>query len=197
MGVALHGFLIAPAIGVFGPRMFAIHFRCNSERRHTALANQPKCNAELTQLLVPELARVFQTPDEQPEMLVEASLDILACLLKACVDENVARSAFAATFENVSTFAKTSDDVGIVQNALDAMKAFLRAAKGEAILSWGGSDPSAVSRAYLDACATSLQPQCEEGAALFVAPLLGQMIRRLPSIIGPMIPEMCDAVSFD
>ena len=159
-----------------------------------ALANQPKCNAELTQLLVPELARVFQTPDEQPEMLVEASLDILACLLKACVDENVARSAFAATFENVSTFAKTSDDVGIVQNALDAMKAFLRAAKGEAILSWGGSDPSAVSRAYLDACATSLQPQCEEGAALFVAPLLGQMIRRLPSIIGPMIPEMCDAV---
>ena len=99
-----------------------------------------------------------------------------------------------ATFENVATLAKTSDDVGIVQNALDAMKAFLRAAKGEAILSWGGSDPSSVSRAYLDACATSLQPHCEEGAALFVAPLLGQMIRRLPSIIGPMIPEMCDAV---
>jgi len=159
-----------------------------------ALANQPKCNAKLTQLLVPELARVFQTPNEQPEMLVEASLDILACLLKACVDENVARGAFAATFENVATFAKTSDDVGVVQNALDAMKAFLRAAKGEAILTWGGSDPSAVSRAYLDACATSLQPHCEEGAALFVAPLLGQMIRRLPSIIGPMIPEMCDAV---
>ena len=159
-----------------------------------ALANQPKCNAELTQLLVPELARVFRTPEEQPEMLVEASLDILACLLKACVDENVARGAFVATFENVATLAKTSDDVGIVQNALDAMKAFLRAAKGEAILSWGGSDPSSVSRAYLDACATSLQPHCEEGAALFVAPLLGQMIRRLPSIIGPMIPEMCDAV---
>ena len=158
-----------------------------------ALANQPKCNAELTQLVVPELAKVFSTPNEQPEMLVEASLDILACLLKPCVDEIVARNVFAATFVNLSLLAKTSDDVGIVQNALDAMKAFLRAAKGEGILSWG-SDPNAVSRAYLDACATSLNPNCEEGASLFVAPLLGQMIRRLPSIVGPMIPEICDAV---
>ena len=41
-----------------------------------ALANQPKCNAELTQLLVPELARVFQTPDEQPEMLVSGHFSV-------------------------------------------------------------------------------------------------------------------------
>ena len=51
--------LLAPAIMRIWARMFAIHFWATARGVIQALANQPKCNAELTQLLVPELARVF------------------------------------------------------------------------------------------------------------------------------------------
>ena len=70
-------------------------------------------------------------------------------------------------FENVATLAKTSDDVGIVQNALDGMKAFLRAAAKRFYRGVGQIPRQFLS--LFDACATSLQPHCEEGAA-FVAP---------------------------
>ena len=67
---------------------------------------------------------------------------------------------------------------------------------GEASLRWGadGAGNGDVLRAYLDAAARLLSPDTEEGASVFAAPLLGQMLRRLPNQMAPVLPEVVAAV---
>jgi hypothetical protein len=49
-------------------------------------------------------------------------------------------------------------------------------------------------RMYLDAAARLLSPALEDGGAVFAAPLLGQMLRRLPAQMAPLLPEVVSAV---
>jgi uncharacterized membrane protein YgcG len=95
----------------------------------------------------------------------------------------------------VARLAATSDDVGVLQSAAECLRAFLRAG-GEASLRWGadGAGNGDVLRAYLDAAARLLSPETEEGASVFAAPLLGQMLRRLPNQMAPVLPEVVAAV---
>ena len=161
-----------------------------------ALANVPACLPSLLELAVPTLAGVARAPEAQPPMLVESALDVLCVLLRPapCGGEE-ARACHAACFGAVARLAATSDDVGVLQSAAECLRAFLRAG-GEASLRWGadGAGNGDVLRAYLDAAARLLSPDTEEGASVFAAPLLGQMLRRLPNQMAPVLPEVVAAV---
>jgi hypothetical protein len=148
------------------------------------------------ELAVPTLASVIGNPQHQPETLVEASLDVFCVLLRPapCGGEE-ARACHAACFGAVARLAKTSDDVGILQSAAECLRAFLRSG-GEVSLSWGedGSGNGDVLRAYLDCAARLLSQEMEEATSVFAAPLLGQMLRRLPSQMAPVLSEVVAAV---
>ena len=47
---------------------------------------------------------------------------------------------------------------------------------------------------YLDAAGRLLSPDLEDSGSLFAAPLLGQMLRRLPQQMAPLLPEVVSAV---
>ena len=167
-----------------------------------ALASVPACLPSLHQLAVPTLAGVIATPEAQPPMLVESTLDLLCVLLRPAVTGGAeARTAHAGCFKHVVALACNSDDVGVLQSAADCLRAFLRSG-GDESLSWGmdgngdgdGGDGGRVLRAYLDAAARLLSPSLEDGAAVFAAPLLGQMLRRLPTHMAPLLPEVVSAV---
>ena len=49
-------------------------------------------------------------------------------------------------------------------------------------------------RMYLDAAGRLLSPDLEDSGSLFAAPLLGQMLRRLPQQMAPLLPEVVSAV---
>ena len=166
-----------------------------------ALANNPKCLPGLLMLAVPTLASIIQNPQAQPPMLVESSLDVMCVLLRpAPSGGESARACHAACFAAVVQLALTSDDVGVLQSAAECLRAFLRSG-GEASLAWGvdgsggGSGASGdVLRSYLDAAARLLSCEMEEGASVFAAPLLGQMLRRLPFQMRLVVPEVVVAV---
>ena len=70
-------------------------------------------------------------------------------------------------------------------------------ARGEPSLVWGADGNGGggdVLRAYLDVAARLLSPEVEDGACVFAAPLLGQMLRRLPRQMSPLLPEIVAAV---
>jgi hypothetical protein len=161
-----------------------------------ALAAVPACLPSLHQLAIPTLSAVLAAPDSQPPMLVESSLDLVAGLLRPAAHAE-ARFAHAACFRHVAALAVSSDDVGVLQSAADCLRAFLRSG-GEESLAWGadgtGSGGGDVLRSYLDAAAHLLSPDLEEGGAVFAAPLLGQMLRRLPAQMAPLLPEVVSAV---
>lgn len=161
-----------------------------------ALANVPACLPPLLELAVPTLAGVARNPETQPPTLVESALDLLCVLLRPapCGGEE-ARACHAACFGAVARLAATSDDVGVLQSAAECLRAFLRSG-GEASLRWGadGAGGGDVLRAYLDAAARLLSPDTEEGASVFAAPLLGQMLRRLPNQMAPVLGEVVTAV---
>ena len=160
-----------------------------------ALAAVPACVPSLHQLAVPTLSGVLASPDGQGPMLVESTLDLLAGLLKpAGVAE--ARAAHAACFRHVVALAVSSDDVGILQACAECLRAFLRSG-GVSSLAWGVDGVGGggeVLRSYLDAVARLLSPSLEDGACVFAAPLLGQMLRRLRGEIAPLLPEIVSAV---
>ena len=161
-----------------------------------ALAAVPACVPSLHALAVPTLASVLASPATQPPMLVESTLDLLAVLLRPAAASE-AHAAHAACFRHVVAIALTSDDVGALQSAAECLRAFLRAGGDDALL-WGvdgqggGGD---VLRQYLDAAARLLSPSLEDGAAVFAAPLLGQMLRRLPTRMAPVLPEIVSATA--
>ena len=161
-----------------------------------ALANVPACLPSLLELAVPTLAGVARNPEAQPPTLVESALDVLCVLLRPapCGGEE-ARACHAACFGAVARLATDSDDVGVLQSAAECLRAFLRSG-GEASLAWGadGAGGGDVLRAYLDAAARLLSPDTEDGASVFAAPLLGQMLRRLPAQMAPMLGEVVTAV---
>ena len=161
-----------------------------------ALANVPACLPSLLEMAVPTLAGVARHPEAQPPMLVEGALDVLCVLLRPapCGGEE-ARACHAACFGAVARLATTSDDVGVMQSSAECLRAFLRSG-GEASLAWGadGAGGGDVLRAYLDAAARLLSPETEEGACVFAAPLLGQMLRRLPNQMAPVLTEVVTAV---
>ena len=105
-----------------------------------ALAAIPACQAPLHAMLVPTLSRILASPNEQPEMLVEATLDLLTIILRpATVTE--AKSTHEACFKYVCGLILHSDDAGVMQGASEALRAFLRAGK-EDMLAWGSGDTS-------------------------------------------------------
>ena len=160
-----------------------------------ALASYPACLPSLHAMSVPTLARIVSAPESQPPMLAEHALDLLAVLIRPCAPEQ-ARACHAACFRAVCAVALTSDDAGCLQNAAECLRAMLRAG-GEASLEWGADGAGGggdVLRAYLDVAARLLSPALEDGAAVFAAPLLGQMLRRLPGKMAPLLPEMVAAV---
>ena len=160
----------------------------------------PACLPSLHQLAVPTLAGVLASPDDQPPMLVESTLDLLCVFLRPAAPAE-AMSAHAACFRHVVALAVNSDDVGVLQSTADCLRAFLRSGGVES-LAWGmdgeglngDGDGEGVLRAYLDAAAKLLSPSLEDGAAVFAAPLLGQMLRRLPAQMAPLLPEVVSAV---
>ena len=160
-----------------------------------ALAAVPACVPSLHQLAVPTLSGVLASPDGQGPMLVESTLDLLAGLLKpAGVAE--ARAAHAACFRHVVALAVSSDDVGILQSCAECLRAFLRSGGVDSLV-WGVDGVGGggeVLRSYLDAVARLLSPSLEDGACVFAAPLLGQMLRRLRGEIAPLLPEIVSAV---
>ena len=162
-----------------------------------ALAAVPACLPSLHQLAVPTLSGVLAAPDRQGPMLVESTLDLLGGLLKPAAKAE-ARAAHAACFRHVVALAVTSDDAGVLQSAAECLRAFLRSGGVES-LAWGvdgtgGEGRGEVLRSYLDAAARLLSPSLEDGASAFAAPLLGQMLRRLPGEIAPILPEVVTAV---
>ena len=160
-----------------------------------ALAAVPACLPPLHQLAVPTLSGVLAAPDRQGPMLVESTLDLLGGLLKPAAKAE-ARAAHAACFRHVVALAVTSDDAGVLQSAAECLRAFLRSGGVES-LAWGVDGTGGggeVLRSYLDAAARLLSPSLEDGASAFAAPLLGQMLRRLPGEIAPILPEIVSAV---
>ena len=84
---------------------------------------------------------------------------------------------------------------GRLQSAASAFARFY--ARGEPSLVWGADGNGGggdVLRAYLDVAARLLSPEVEDGACVFAAPLLGQMLRRLPRQMSPLLPEIVAAV---
>ena len=161
-----------------------------------ALANIPACLPSLLTLAVPTLASVVQNPNGQPPMLVESSLDVMCVLLRpAPCGGDTAKACHAACFAAVTQLAMTSDDVGVLQSAAECLRAFLRSG-GTNSLAWGvdGSGNGEVLRSYLDAAARLLSTEMEEGASVFAAPLLGQMLRRLPQQMAQVLPEVVTAI---
>ena len=161
-----------------------------------ALAAIPACQAPLHAMLVPTLSRILASPNEQPEMLVEATLDLLTIILRpATVTE--AKSTHEACFKYVCGLILHSDDAGVMQGASEALRAFLRAGK-EDMLAWGSGDTSIgggdVLQAMFQAASRLLDPNLEDSASLYAAPLLCQMLRRLPNKVGPVLRDIVAAV---
>ncbi|EEH57214.1 uncharacterized protein MICPUCDRAFT_486, partial [Micromonas pusilla CCMP1545] len=143
--------------------------------------------------LAPATLRVWAEKVADPLLAADAR-DVLEALAAVPAE---AHAAHAACFRHVVAIALTSDDVGALQSAAECLRAFLRAGGDDALL-WGvdgqggGGD---VLRQYLDAAARLLSPSLEDGAAVFAAPLLGQMLRRLPTRMAPVLPEIVSATA--
>ena len=161
-----------------------------------ALAAVPACQPQLHAMLVPTLARVLASPDDQPDMLVEATLDLLTVILRpAGITE--AKATHDACFRYVYALVMYRDDVGVMQGAAECMRAFLRAGN-ESMLEWGTGDNAVgggdVLRAMFEAAARLLDPKLEDSASLYAAPFLCQMLRRLPTKVGPVLRDITAAV---
>ncbi len=88
-----------------------------------ALAACPKCLGPLAQHATPALAQVVTNPANQPPMLLEASLDLLAALVRPAASavagdgRVVAAAVAAAVLVPAAALAAASDDAGAVQSA--------------------------------------------------------------------------------
>ena len=161
-----------------------------------ALAEIPACQAQLHTMLVPTLSHILASPSEQPEMLVEATLDLLTIILRPASPET-AKATHDVCFKYVCGLIMQSDDAGVMQGASETLRAFLRAGK-ENMLEWGSGDPTVgggdVLRAMFEAASRLLDPNLEDSASLYAAPLLCQMLRRLPTKVGPVLRDITAAV---
>lgn len=161
-----------------------------------ALAAVPTCQPQLHSMLVPTLAQVLSAPDSQPPMLVEATLDLLAIILRPA-ELAEAKATHEACFKYVHGLIMRGDDAGVMQGAAECLRAFLRAGN-ESMLEWGTGDASIaggdVLRAMFETAARLLDPTLEDSASLYAAPLLCQMLRRLPTKVGPVLRDITSAV---
>ena len=160
-----------------------------------ALANVPACLPSLLEMAVPTLAGVARAPEAQPPMLVESALDVLCVLLRprpAAARRRARATPRASARWRAWPQPRTAS--ACCRAPPSASARFC--ARGEASLRWGadGAGNGDVLRAYLDAAARLLSPDTEEGASVFAAPLLGQMLRRLPNQMAPVLPEVVAAV---
>ena len=147
-------------------------------------------------MLVPTLSHILASPSEQPEMLVEATRDILTIILRPAAPET-AKATHDVCFKYACGLIMQSDDAGVMQGASETLRAFLRAGK-ENMLEWGSGDPTVgggdVLRAMFEAASRLLDPNLEDSASLYAAPLLCQMLRRLPTMVGPVLRDITAAV---
>jgi hypothetical protein len=161
-----------------------------------ALAAIPSCRPQLHAILVPTLSHILAAPSEQPDMLVEATLDLLTVIVRPA-ETAEAKATHGVCFKYVVGLILHSDDTGILQGAAETLRAFLRAGK-EDMLEWGSGDASVgggdVLRAMFEAASRLLDPNLEDSASLYAAPLLCQMLRRLPTKVGPVLPDITRAV---
>ncbi|CEG01392.1 Armadillo-type fold [Ostreococcus tauri] len=161
-----------------------------------ALAAIPACQPQLHATLVPTLSHILASPSEQPDMLVEATLDLLTIILRpAGLAE--AKATHNACFKYVCGLIMHSDDAGVMQGAAETLRAFLRAGK-ESMLEWGTGNENVgggdVLRAMFEAASRLLDPTLEDSASLTAAPLMCQMLRRLPTKVGPVLRDITAAV---
>lgn len=161
-----------------------------------ALAAIPACQPQLHGMLVPTLSHILAAPQEQPDMLVEATLDLLTIILRPAGPAE-AKATHGACFKYVCGLVMFSDDAGVMQGGAETLRAFLRAGK-EDMLDWGTGNASVgggdVLRAMFECAARLLDPNLEDSASLYAAPLLCQMLRRLPMKVGPVLRDITAAV---
>ncbi|KAF3628037.1 putative protein VAC14 -like protein [Capsicum annuum] len=130
-------------------------------------------------------------PQQQPEGLVAASLDLVTMLLKNAPTD-VVKAVYEVSFDPVVRIVLQSDDHSEMQNATQCLAALISAGKEE-LLAWGG-DTAFAMRSLLDVASRLLDPDLESSGALFVGSYILQLILHLPSQMAQHIRDLVAAL---
>ncbi|KAM3269408.1 importin-9 [Capsicum chacoense] len=156
-----------------------------------AIKNAPGCIHPVVSRVLPYIGPILNNPQQQPEGLVAASLDLVTMLLKNAPTD-VVKAVYEVSFDPVVRIVLQSDDHSEMQNATQCLAALISAGKEE-LLAWGG-DTAFAMRSLLDVASRLLDPDLESSGALFVGSYILQLILHLPSQMAQHIRDLVAAL---
>lgn len=158
-----------------------------------ALADAPNCIDSLMAKAVPALNAIFTKPLEQSEGMVEGAMDLLTMLLRRSSTSSPSlKAAFDVLFGPLSSILLESEDHSQLQNGAEALTMFVRKG-GEELLKWS-QNPTATLLTFLKVSSRLLHTDLDPSAALFVGPLLTNLLRQLPNQMAPHQQAIVKAV---
>ncbi|XP_004238985.1 uncharacterized protein [Solanum lycopersicum] len=156
-----------------------------------AIKNAPGCIHPVVSRVLPYIGPILNNPQQQPEGLVAASLDLVTMLLKSAPTD-IVKAVYEVSFDPVVRIVLKSDDHSEMQNATQCLAALISVGKEE-LLAWGG-DTAFAMRSLLDVASRLLDPDLESSGALFVGSYILQLILHLPSQMAQHIRDLVAAL---
>ncbi|KAK6788599.1 hypothetical protein RDI58_012397 [Solanum bulbocastanum] len=156
-----------------------------------AIKNAPGCIHPVVSRVLPYIGPILNNPQQQPEGLVAASLDLMTMLLKSAPTD-IVKAVYEVSFDPVVRIVLQSDDHSEMQNATQCLAALISVGKEE-LLAWGG-DTAFAMRSLLDVASRLLDPDLESSGALFVGSYILQLILHLPSQMAQHIRDLVAAL---
>ncbi|XP_006348597.1 importin-9 isoform X2 [Solanum tuberosum] len=156
-----------------------------------AIKNAPSCIHPVVSRVLPYIGPILNNPQQQPEGLVAASLDLVTMLLKSAPTD-IVKAVYEVSFDPVVRTVLQSDDHSEMQNATQCLAALISVGKEE-LLAWGG-DTAFAMRSLLDVASRLLDPDLESSGALFVGSYILQLILHLPSQMAQHIRDLVAAL---
>lgn len=156
-----------------------------------AIKNAPGCIHPVVSRVLPYIGPILNNPQQQPEGLVAASLDLVTMLLKSAPTD-IVKAVYEVSFDPVVRVVLQSDDHSEMQNATQCLAALISVGKEE-LLGWGG-DTAFAMRSLLDVASRLLDPDLESSGALFVGSYILQLILHLPSQMAQHIRDLVAAL---
>ncbi|XP_049404000.1 uncharacterized protein LOC125867514 [Solanum stenotomum] len=156
-----------------------------------AIKNAPGCIHPVVSRVLPYIGPILNNPQQQPEGLVAASLDLVTMLLKSAPTD-IVKAVYEVSFDPVVRIVLQSDDHSEMQNATQCLAALISVGKEE-LLGWDGDNAFAM-RSLLDVASRLLDPDLESSGALFVGSYILQLILHLPSQMAQHIRDLVAAL---
>mmetsp|Transcript_4368 Transcript_4368/g.6740 ORF Transcript_4368/g.6740 Transcript_4368/m.6740 type:complete len:773 (+) Transcript_4368:41-2359(+) len=182
----------------------------------TVMANVPQCVATLHTHLLPVVLHIFAhaSSPHAKSSLVQSSVDILCVLVKSVTAPALPQNLIDTAFPALMHLILSTDDATILQNGAQCLSAYVTRASPQ-LAAWSDgsstgldlivrvvalllappfSSPSGPEASSTDPTDINRAIASSESAAIFVGPLITQLIIKAGQLLGPRVNDILKAV---